>query len=329
MRPCRRVPRAAQACSAARRIVRAEKAPDIVELAAPLEPVRETWVAAEIAGRIVAVPATEYAPIREGELLVRLDDALPRAELIRAEASHRLARAELERQERLEGRSVASEAELDGARAEERRSFAALLEARTRLAHTRIKAPFDGLVNALDLDPGTYVQPGTRIAEILDLSTLEMTVLVGDRQIGALAPDQPARVRVDAVGNAIVEGRIARVGGAPQDGGQRFPVVVALPATPTGDDAAAIRPGMLAHVQLEVGSASAIRVPSRALVREFELDYVFVVEAEDVVRRVRVATRPVPFRPDRVEITSGLEDGARIAVGGVDQLRTGLRVIVR
>ncbi len=307
--------------------VRTVSTPDIVELSAVLEPVRQTWVAAEIAGRVVDVPATEYAPIREGELLVRLDDALPRAELIRAEASHRLARSELERQERLEGRSVASEAELDGARAEERRTFAAVLEARTRLAHTRIKAPFDGLVNALDLDPGAYVQPGTPIAEILDLSMLEMTVLVGDRQIGALTQGQAARVRIDAIGNAIVEGRIVRVGGAPQDGGQRYPVVVALP---TSEDAAtALRPGMLAHVQLEVGAAEAIRVPSRALIREFELDYVFVVEDRDIVRRVRVATRPVSFRPDRVEITSGLEQGMRIAVNGVEQLRTGLRVIVR
>ena len=323
--------------------VRAVAATDVVELSAVLEPVRATWVAAEIAGRIVEVPAREFAPIREGDLLVRLDDALPRAELIRAEASHRLAGAELERQERLEGRSVASEAELDAARAEERRSWAALLEARTRLAHTRIKAPFDGLVNVLDLDPGAYVQPGTPIAEILDLSVLEMTVLVGDRQVGALAPGQPARVRVDALGNAVQEGRIARIGGAPRAGSQRYPVVVSLPVDASDREAAAaggasrdsdsdagkVRPGMLAHVQLEVGKTEAIRVPSRALIREFELDYVFVIEEGDVAKRVRVATRPVPFRPDRVEITSGLDAGARIAVNGVDQLRTGLRVIVR
>lgn len=311
--------------------VRAVAAADIVELSAVLEPVRETWVAAEIAGRIVEVPAREFAPVREGELLVRLDDALPRAELIRAEATHRLARAELERQERLEGRSVASEAELDAARAEERRSWAALLEARTRLTHTRIEAPFDGLVNVLDLDPGAYVQPGTPIAEILDLSILEMTVLVGDRQVGALAPGQSARIRVDALGNDVLAGRIARVGGAPREGSQRYPVVVSLPVDAPDREAAArpVRPGMLAHVQLEVGKTEAIRVPSRALIREFELDYVFVIEEGDVARRVRVATRPVPFRPDRVEITSGLDAGARIAVNGVDQLRTGLRVIAR
>lgn len=310
-------------------VARAIPSAEIVELAGRLEPVRSTWVSAEIAGRIVAVPATEHAPITAGAVLVELDPALPRAELIRAEASHRLAKAELERQQRLGKRSVASEAELDAAVAEERRSYAALLEARTRLAQTRIAAPFDGLVNALELDPGTYVQPGTPIAEVLDLSVLEITVLVGDRQVGSLAPGANAKVRVDVLGDVPFEGRIARVAGAPVDEGSRYPVVVALAVPEAGTPARRPLPGMVAQVQFEVGRASAIRLPARAVLDEFELQYVYVLDAEDRAQRLRVSTRPVPFRPDRVEITSGLEDGVRVVVTAVDQLRNGMRVLVR
>ena len=310
-------------------IARAVPSAEIVELVGRLEPVRSTWVSAEIAGRIVSVPATEHAPITKGAVLVELDSALPRAELIRAEASHRLAKAELERQQRLGKRSVASEAELDSAIAEERRSYAALLEARTRLAHTRIAAPFDGLVNALDLDPGTYVQPGSRIAEVLDLSVLEVTVLVGDRQIGSLTPGADARIRVDVLGDAPFEGRIARVAGAPVDEGSRYPVVVELAVPEDGDEARQPRPGMVAQVQFEVGRAAAIRLPARAVLDEFELQYVYVLDSQGRATRVRVSTRPVPFRPDRVEITDGIEDGAQVVVTAVDQLRTGMRVLVR
>lgn len=310
-------------------IARVVPSAEIVELTGRLEPLRATWVSAEIAGRIVAVPATEHSPIDEGEVLVELDSALPRAELIRAEATHRLAKAELGRQQRLGKRSVASEAELDAAIAEERRSYAALLEARTRLAHTRIAAPFDGLVNALDLDPGTYVQPGTPIAEVLDLSVLELTVLVGDRQIGSLAPDARARIHVDVLGDAPFDGRIARVAGAPVDEGSRYPVVVELVAPAAADPARRPLPGMVAQVQFEVGRAPAIRLPARAVLDEFELQYVYVLDEENRAQRLRVSTRPVPFRPDRVEVTSGLEDGARVVVTAVDQLRSGMRVLVR
>ncbi|NNL65868.1 MAG: hypothetical protein HKP30_06485, partial [Myxococcales bacterium] len=68
-------------------------------------------------------------------------------------------------------------------------------------------------------------------------------------------------------------------------------------------------------------------------VREFELDYVYALEnggapGEVRARRVRVDTRPVPFRPDWVEIVSGVPDGAQLAVSGLDKLRDGERVRV-
>jgi membrane fusion protein (multidrug efflux system) len=297
---------------------------ELVELSGFLEPIRSTWVASETAGRIVEIGAMEHSPVSAGATLVRLDSALPEAELIRATASHRLAKDELERQERLGSRSVASEAELDRARAEERRSYASLLEARTRLEHTRIAAPFDGLVNSLDFDPGAYVQPGTPIAEILDVSTIEVSVPVSDRQIGAIRVGALARVRIDPLGNQIVEGSVVRVGGAPQAESQRYPVVVEL-----SNETLTLRPGMLAHVSLELGTEPSIRIPARAVLHEFELDYVFVLDSQDRTHRARVAIRPVPFRPDQVEVLDGLAEGDRVAISAISQLREGLRVIAR
>jgi len=305
-------------------VVKEASSTELLELAGVLEPVRATWVAAEIAGRVIEVPVEEYSTIVAGGLLVRLDASLPEAELIRAKASHALAKDELERQQRLGKRSVASEAELDRATAEERRSYAALLEARTRLGRTQIKAPFDGLINSLELDPGAYVQPGTNIAEILDVRAVEVTVLVGDRQISALHANADVRVRIDPLGNERFEGRIVRVGGAPQGGSQRYPVVVEL-----DNSEGRFLPGMVATLEFTVGKAIAIRLPARAILHEFELDYVFVLDDEDASRRVRVITRPVPFRPDQIEIRSGLSDGDRIVVTAVSKLRDGMRVLTR
>ncbi|MGI9432975.1 MAG: efflux RND transporter periplasmic adaptor subunit, partial [Myxococcota bacterium] len=253
------------------RVVR-EPAADWIEFSGLLDPVRSTWVAAEIAGRIVQVAAEEHAAVEANALLVQLDPALPRADVIRAEANHRLAELELERQDKLGQRSVASEAERDRAAAQERSTYAALLEARKRLDQTRIRAPFAGVVNALDLDPGAYVAPGTPIAEVLDTATLEIEVEVSDRQVGAIRPGDEARVHIDPLGNEARAGKIARVARAPNGETRRFPVVVEL------DNAAGrMLPGMLASVELEVGKSEAMRIPKRAVTREFEIDYVFTV----------------------------------------------------
>lgn len=303
-----------------------ESAPERVELSGALEPVRAVWVAAEAEGRILEVVAVEHAPIAEGGELVRLDDQLARAALIRAEATHRLARLELERQRALGERNVASPAEIDRRLAEERGAYAALVEAREQVDKTRVRAPFAGVVNVLDLDPGAYVRPGTQIAEILDLSAVEIEVGVSDHQIGALAVGGAAQVRIPSLGGQPTAGGIVRLGQASNRETRRYPVVVRLP-NPEGR----LLPGMLATVELEVGLAEAIRIPRSALVREFELDYVFRLEGEGseaIARRVRVAIRPVPFRPDRIEIREGLDPGDRIAISSAAQLRDGTRVRV-
>lgn len=300
---------------------------DWIELSGLLEPVRATWVAAERAGRVTEVAAQEHALVAQGDLLVQLDPALARADVIRAEANHRLAQLELERQQKLGRRSATSEAARDRATAEERGAYAALLEARKRLEQTRIRAPFDGVVNHLDLDPGAYVSPGTRIAEVLDMNTLELEVAVGDREIGAIAVGDEARVRIDPVGNAVFRGRVVRVARAPDGETQRYPVVVAL-----ANEGGRILPGMLARAELGVGQRQVLRVPTRAVVREFEIDYVVVVKRDaqggGTAERVRVQTRPVPFRPDWTEIESGLDDGAWIVTGNAGRLQNGDRVAI-
>jgi multidrug efflux pump subunit AcrA (membrane-fusion protein) len=86
---------------------------------------------------------------------------------------------------------------------------------------------------------------------------------------------------------------------------------------------------MLATLELEFGKTVAIRLPARTIHHEFELDYLFVLDDEARVRRVRVNTRPVPFRPDQIEIRNGLTQGDRIVVSSVSKMRDGMRVLLR
>jgi membrane fusion protein (multidrug efflux system) len=89
---------------------------------------------------------------------------------------------------------------------------------------------------------------------------------------------------------------------------------------------------MLGRIRFSIGDSSpAIWIPRRALQREFELDYLFVLEGDSstaVAHRRRVTTRAVPFRPDLIEVIQGLGDGERVAVSGVRELREGQRVRV-
>ena len=86
-----------------------------------------------------------------------------------------IARQELDDAEAL---FQASTAQIDLARAQFDQARAQREELRINLANTVLVSPVDGFVGRRYLDPGAYVQPGTPIAEVLDLSTVEVTVPV-------------------------------------------------------------------------------------------------------------------------------------------------------
>ncbi len=330
--------------------VQAAPAAMVVDVSGVLEPVRTAVIGAEVAGSVVEVAVEENAHVRAGDLLVRLDPALPRAAVERAEAAvlraraaDRLARTELARQRSLAERGVASASDLDraeseasSAAAEVASAQAALVDARTRLDKTRILAPFAGVVNDCDLEPGAYLRPGEPVAELVDLSELEVEIGVSDRQILALEDGARSRIAVDVYPGEWFEGRILRRGRALDSRTRKYSVPIRVP---NPDER--LLSGMLATVRLELGGeGTALRVPRRALLQEFELDYVYELEAVELgaatgdgsiatARRRRVTTRPVAFRPDWVEVLSGIAPGGRVATSRVRELRDGARVRVR
>ncbi len=314
-----------------------------VDVSGILEPIRRVVVAAEVPGQVVSVDVAEHAAVEEGEVLVRLDPALPqaaamrsRATLLRAESLNRLARSELRRQRDLSKRGVTSQADLDRAESEARSTSAQVSEARaalndaeTRLAKTEIRAPFTGVVSNLDLDPGAYLQPGQAVLEIADLSEIEVEVGVSGRDRLGLAVGDRVEVRVQALPGETFEGRIASLGPTADAVTRKYSVPVVIE---NGDEK--LLAGMLGTLRFELGDERrTLIVPRRAIRSEFDLQYLFVLEPSGenraIARRRRVETRPLPFRPEILEVIQGLEPGERIATTGVRELRDGPLVRVR
>ena len=196
---------------------------------------------------------------------------------------------------------------------------------------TRIVAPFAGSVSELDLEPGAYVRTGDPVARVTDLSEIELEVGVDDRQILALEVGHAARLRVDAYPGEWFEGVVVGLARSPDPLTRKYPVPVHVP-----NPSERLLPGMLGQLRFELGDARpTLRIPRRAVYQEFEVQYVYVLdsseaaEGEAQARRRRVVVEPVPFRPDLLDVASGVEPGERIATSGVRELRDGLSVRVR
>jgi membrane fusion protein (multidrug efflux system) len=321
--------------------VRSASVRQAAQVAAVLKPARSVVVGAEVGGRVLEVVAVEHSEIEAGAPILRLEPgfleaAQGRAEgaLMRARANYGLARLELDRQRDLATQQVASAAELDRALSAEqaraadvREAEAVLADARLRLSKSEITAPFAGVVMELDLEPGAYLRVGEPVARVLDLSHIEVEVGLTDREIVALRKGDRVALQLEVFPAESFPGTVTAVGRAAESQSQKYPVEVQIPNSDRR-----LLPGMLGRVEFEIGEGrSAIRVPRRATQSEFELSYVFVIVddgGQTVVERRRIAARPVPFRPDLLEVVGGLEEGEQIAVSRIRDLRDGLPVRV-
>jgi HlyD family secretion protein len=170
-------------------------------------------------GVVARVYATLGERVRTGALLLELDTLIAAAEAQAARADVDEARANLadaqraqERLEALRKTAAVTEDEVDRGRFKVQSLVArvAALEARQRLAEGQLqlsflRAPFDGVIVRVDLEPGEVVslfgvQSGVGAIEIADVSEIWVRIDVPEDRIGSVALGAPAEVAVDALG---------------------------------------------------------------------------------------------------------------------------------
>lgn len=227
----------------------------------------------------------------------------------RSAAAARVQQAQAEMDRLLAG---ATQVEIDRADALIAQERIRLAQAQTALDRTRITAPFDGVIGAVNLAVGGLAAPGVPVVELIDLDPLRLTVQVDEIDIRQIREGMAARVRVDALPNvelpAILE-RIALVG-ENAGGVVSYDVSVRL----DGSDPR-VRVGMTAEASVVVESRQNALVAPNAYIR---LDrttgraFVNVVDAAGKLVEVEVVLGLQG--QDRSEILSGVSEGDIIAV---------------
>jgi membrane fusion protein, multidrug efflux system len=275
---------------------------------------------AEVSGKITAINFTEGAPVRAGELLVKLNDADLQAR--RTAARHELALAERRAARASDlmtkGFMILDDHDAAARTVNVRRAELEIIEA--EIAKTEIRAPFDGLAGLRYVSTGALVGATTRIA------TLQRTDVV---KIDFAIPERYApRVRLGSPIAFTVAGRPEEFSGEVYAFDPRIDpatrTLLLRAACPNGDSK--LLPGAFANVRLTLTETrDALLVPAEAVSTDFEAAYVYVASEGIAERRsVRIGTRT-----DReVQILSGLAPGEAVVVTGLHELRDGSPVEV-
>lgn len=198
---------------------------------------------------------------------------------------------------------------------------AQLKKAQADYANTIISAPISGVVTARYVNPGELASPTQTAVTLVNLDTVVVQANVNEDQVNKMSVGQELKVKVGSVQNEPFTGTVTNIALAANPSSKAYPVKIQIQ-----NPRHILKPGMFAEVFLNINDEEGIIVPSEALVKDGEKDYVCVIDNGRVARREVTAGHT---DGKSVIVRSGLKEGEEVAITGTDTLKDGMIVSVQ
>tara|TARA_R110002110_G_scaffold406421_1_gene626439 strand:+ start:265058 stop:266134 length:1077 start_codon:yes stop_codon:yes gene_type:complete len=286
--------------------------------------VRGVELSTEESGEVTAIDVRSGDRVQQGQLLVTLNDRVEQASRESQLASLELAQILFDRDDKLIRKKSIPQSQLDRSKADLERAIAQLAETEARLYNKRIHAPFAGTVGIVHVRVGDYVQPGTAITSLQDLTELEIDFTVPARHYPHLRQGLNITVQADAFPEQVFGATLQSIDAKVDANTRNLLLRASL------DPGSKLLPGMFAELTIDLNNARPlVTVPETAITYAMQGDTVFVVneEAEGLTVQPRLV-RPGDSRDGRVAILEGLAAGERVVSAGQNKLYRGASIII-
>lgn len=295
-----------------------------LEAVGTIKAARGVELSAETSGEVIAVDVRSGDLVSAGQPILTMNDSVELASLHRQEANLTLAKVLFERDARLVKKKSIPQSQYDRSKADLDSAIAQLAETEARLENKRITAPFSGTTGIVRVKVGDYIEPGTAITTLQDLSELEIDFSVPARYYALLKPGQKISVTTSAFPGREFKATLQAVD-AQVDTNTRN---LALRATL--DDSEGPLPGMFARLIVDLGTPErVVTVPETAVSYSLHGNTVWVitqVKGGEAVQPLVVTTGDT--RDGRIAITDGLLGGERVVTSGQNKLYREARVVI-
>jgi RND family efflux transporter MFP subunit len=285
-----------------------------------VEAVRQSTLAAQVAGRIVTLNVKAGDSVRAGQVLAQIDprsavqaEAASQSQVGEARANLANAKAKYERSRQLFAQKFVSQAALDQAQAEflaaEQQTAAALANAGQAAAtksYTTISAPYAAIVAATDIEVGDMALPGRPLITLFDPRELRVAAILPQAVLAQARLDAAVTVEIPTLGRTIT---VRGVTVLPIADTRTHTTRVRL-ALPEGDG---LLPGQYARALFVTGRARTLAIPEAAVLRRSEVTAVYVLDRSDAAR-LRQVRLGESAGDGLVEVLAGVDPGERVSL---------------
>jgi membrane fusion protein (multidrug efflux system) len=295
---------------------------DAVRATGRIEAVQAVDLRPDEQGRVTALLFREGQYVAKGTPLIKIDDAMLRAQAERAAADRDLARQQVDRARRLREQNATSPADLERASAADRSAAAALAMLQLQIERTTVRAPFAGVVGQRFVSEGDYVTSATRLLTLQTIDPQRAVIEVPERHAVELKPGQSVEFTVAAKPGRTFHAEVDFIDPVVENS-KRTILVKARAPNPDR----VLKPGMFIEARLATATrANAIVVPEDAVQPLRTANVVWAVANGKASRRVvQLGARSQGV----VEVLSGVQAGEPVVVGGLERMAEGMPVAPR
>lgn len=290
-----------------------------IRLSGITEADKRAVLAARAEGVIATLNMVEGGVVEAGQDVLTLEGPETQAQAKIAEINLAQRARELEVAEKLFAGGSSSETALDNARSARDAALAEVARARAAADRLVLKAPFAGVVSALNVELGEWMQTGTPVATILALDPILVKAEVSEVDLASVTVGSTAQVRL--VTGVETEGTVRLVASEASPATRTYPVEIAL----TNHDMA-LPAGMTADVTLYGAPVRAVVVPRSIITLSETGELGLRVVGPDNLAQF-AAIKVIDDTPEGLVVV-GVPEGVRIITSGQDLVRNGDEVKV-
>lgn len=287
-----------------------------VEFTSNIQPYKENNIAPSMSVRIDKIFVDVGANVRKGQLLVKMDPT----QYNQANVQLTNLKADYDRLKAVYDAGGISKQQLDQAET----SMNVQLEQVNNLKENiELLSPIDGVITARNYDPGDMYSTNNPVLQVMQMSTLKVTVAVSEQYFPYVKMGMPADIRVDMYSDRTFPGKVTLIHPAINVATRTFEIEVSIP-NPKSE----LRPGMFSRTKLNFGMTPGLMVEDIAVQKQIGSNdkYLYVANNGEAERRAVITGRQVG---SKIEIVDGVREGDEVITAGISRLFNGTEIEVK
>ncbi|MEZ4951045.1 MAG: efflux RND transporter periplasmic adaptor subunit [Saprospiraceae bacterium] len=300
-----------------------EKLNPNLKLVGTFEARKELTVIAESQGLITNILVEEGQNISKGQILAHIDDATIQSRLTSAKAALEKSQKDVERYKNLLDVGAISQTQYEEVKLGMQNQETNLITLQQQLKYTKAKAPMNGVVSEVMLEEGSFVNPGSAIASIVDINKLKLVVKLDEKDIVKVKKGQKVQVSTEVYPDYQFSGVINQID-VQANAARKYEVAIEMDNSKEHP----LKAGMYGVVEIpsQVKSEETVlTIPRKSIVGSIKNPQVYVAgNNQALLKDIEIGE----LLEDRVVVKSGLQEGEEIIVTGQINLENGRAITI-